>query len=311
LLIHNRGQTIYYASSRRDAFLFSKQLTTKPYAGGVGLFSLCATSGKSMEIQTMYIETALEANNGVGKSALRSTANSALMRARGIALRLANIAVRTIGNGIDGYNDMHAARDAARQAASWFNDTGKAAEPLEDTMQSLMALYYSLADRLSEEEFFAPMTIPDAFRLMSAPQGAEVDSESEIIKALAEISGESVEKLLERKEKEQAKSAARNADMTPLAMTFLEECGGNGADEDAQFDDLPLNIRFAIFCKAIDGAANQYDRDLSRAMKFSDSKSAVLRSLAVSDTAAGKNTLNDLEASLTKFIQQHKSELDM
>lgn len=259
----------------------------------------------------MYIENALEANNSVGKAALRSTANSALMRACGVALRLAGFAMKHVGNGIDGYNDMHAVRDAARQSADWFSDTGKDAETLEDTMQNLMALYYSLVERLTEEDFFAPMTIDEAFALMSQPQGAGVDREDDIIKALSEISGESVDQLVGRKEKEQAKNADRNASMTPLAMTFIEECGGNGADEDQQWEQLPLQVRFGIMCKAIDSAATQFDRDLSRAMRFSDSKSSVLRSLAVSDTAAGKATLSDLEAVLVKFIEHNKSELDM
>lgn len=259
----------------------------------------------------MYIEIALEANNSVGKAALRATANSALMRACGISLRLAGYAQRIIGNGIDGYNDLISARDAARGSAEWFEQTGKNAEPLEDTMQHLMALYLSIQSRLAEEDFFAPMTVLEAFTFMASGDGAEVDKEADLIKALAEISGESVEQLAARKDKESAKYADRNRDLTPLAMTFIEECNDNGASEDEQLEILPSQVQFNIFCKAIDSAANQFDRDLSRAMRFSDSKSAVLRALAVSDTAAGKATLSELESILSRFITSHKSELDM
>lgn len=259
----------------------------------------------------MYIETMLEAQNPVAKAALRSTANSCVMRACGIALRLAMLSHRMIGNGIDGYNDLRAVRDAAKQSADWFKGTGKDAELPETTMHNLMALYLSIQNRMVDEDFFAPMSIDDAFMLMSQPQGAEVDKEDDVIKALAEISGESIEDLMARKEADNQKQADRNRDLAPLARTFLDECADNGADEDTQLAQLPINVQFAVFCKAVDGAANQFDRELTRTMRFSNSKSAVLRSLALSDTAAGKATLNELEAMLTKYIDDHKSELDL
>lgn len=259
----------------------------------------------------MYIEQLIDANNPVAKAAMRSTANSCVMRACGIAIRLAMLSHRMIGNGIDGFNDLHAVRDAVKQSSDWFNDSGKDSELPEETMHNLMALYLSIQKRMLDEDFFAPMSIEDAFTLMSQPQRAEVDKEDDVIKALSEISGESVEDLMARKEADNQKQADRNRDLAPLARTFLDECADNGADEDTQFAQLPVHIQFAVFCKAVDGAASQFDRELTRTMRFSNSKSAVLRSLALSDTAAGKSTLNDLEAMLTKYIDDHKSELDL
>ena len=69
--------------------------------------------------------------------------------------------------------------------------------------------------------------------------------------------------------------------------------------------------KFGVFVKAVDSAANQLDRDVDRSMRFVNSKSSVLRNLAISDTAAGKQTLNDLEAQLTKFIEKHRDSLDI
>jgi hypothetical protein len=259
----------------------------------------------------MYIDDIIGSDVSVNKAALRATANSALTRAAGIALRLAGMLEKHVGNGIDGYNDMKSALEAAKQRAASLDSAGRSSEPLEVTMHRLMTLYLSLNDRMVNEDWYKPMTVNEAMVLLSTEREHDKTEGAEYIAALSKVLGESEESLRVRQATQEAKNAERNRDLAPLALTLLEGCGDTGESEDQVFLDLPVNIQFGIFAKAVDSAASQLDRDVDRSMRYASSKSTVLRSLAVSDTAAGKLALNDLEAGLMKFVENNRDSLDM
>lgn len=262
-------------------------------------------------MQVINFEAIQDSTSSVAKAALRTLANSALMRAAGVAFRLAAMQAKHIGRGIDGLNDLKSQELRAQADAIFLGSTGKDGDTLEQQMAKLMRLYLSVSASEKLEGFFAPMTISEAVEFMSTQQDVSVGSDDELIKALEQISGESREQLLARKEAENAKQASRNSKLAPLAHTLLETCTDNGQDLEAQFEELNLNTQFGVLAKMVDSAANQFDRDLSRAMKFSSSKSTVLRSLTISDTAVGKADLNELEQMLVKFVQLHSSELEI
>lgn len=259
----------------------------------------------------MYIDDIIGTDNGVAKAALRATANSALTRAVGIAMRLAGMIKKHVGDGIDGYNDMRSALEAAQVKAASLNSAGRDSETLEQTMHRLMSLYLSLNARMVNEDWYKPMTVDEAILLLSTEREYDKTEGAEYIAALAKVLGESEDSLRARQAAQANKDAERNRDVAPLAKTLLEECGDTGESEDQILTDLPVNVQFGIFIKAVDSAANQLDRDIDRSMRFVNSKSSVLRNLAISDTAAGKQTLNDLEAQLTKFIEKHRDSLDI
>lgn len=259
----------------------------------------------------MFIDNLLDSDSQVNKAALRSTANSALMRACGIAMRLAGFAAKHIGNGVDGHNDLIAARDAALAKAQALNSAGRDSESLETVMHRLMTLYLSIQGRMAEESWFKPMSLDEALGLMATEREYDKTEGAEYIAALAKVTGESEESLRARQSRQAGKQAERNRDLAPIARTFLEECSDSGETEDQIFADLPVNVQFSLFAKATDSAANQLDRDIDRSMQFMNSKSSVLRNLAISDTAAGKADLNQLEATLTRFVQLNRHALDL
>lgn len=259
----------------------------------------------------MYIDDIIGSDNGVAKAALRATANSALTRAAGIALRLAGFAAKQVGNGIDGLNDFVAAKEAALVRAAQLRSAGRDSESLEVVMHQLMKLYLSISSRMVNEDWYKPMSIEECLALLSSEREYDKTEGSDYIAALAKVLGESEESLRARQVKNQAKDAERNRDLAPLAKSFLDECGDTGESEDQILTDLPINVQFGIFAKAVDAAANQLDRDVDRSMRFVNSKSSVLRNLAISDTAAGKATLSDIEALFTKFIEKHRDSLDI
>lgn len=259
----------------------------------------------------MYIDDLIGSDNQVNKAALRSTANSALMRAVGIALRISGLIRKHVGNGIDGFNDLQSAKDAAIQRAIQLNGAGRDSMEAEQVMHRLMTLYLSLNSRLSDEQYYKPMTIDEALVLVSSDREYDKTEGAEYIAALSKVLGESEESLRARQARVASKDTERNRDLAPLARTLLEECNDTGESEDQVFIDLPVNVQFGIFAKAVDAAATQLDRDVDRSMRFINSKSSVLRSLTVSDTAAGKAALSDLEAQLTKFISQHRDALEL
>ena len=259
----------------------------------------------------MYLDDIVNSDNQVAKAALRATANSALTRAVGIALRLAGFAQKQIGNGIDGLNDFMAAKEAALVRASQLRSAGRDSESLEVVMHQLMKLYLSINTRLENEQWFKPMTVEECLALLRSEREYDKTEGAEYIAALAKVLGESEESLRARQAKNQSKDAERNRDLAPLAKSFLDECGDTGESEDQIFIDLPVNVQFGIFAKAVDAAANQLDRDVDRSMRFINSKSSVLRNLAVSDTAAGKLALNDIEALFSKFVDRNKDTLDV
>lgn len=258
----------------------------------------------------MYIESLLDSNTQTAKAALRATANSALMRACGIALRLSAMYRKHVGNGIDGFNDLQSAIAAAKQKAEQLNDNGRDSDSLETLMHKFMALYLSLAARMKDESFHKPLELDAALTLLATEREVDKTEGSEYIKALSDVLGTSTEELLARQAAEQVKQAERNRDLAPLAKTLLEECADNGMDEDDMFVNLPVTAQFGIFMKAIDSAANQLDRDVGRSLQYANSKSSVLRNLAISDTAAGKADLNDLEKAFSKFYADNSSELN-
>lgn len=259
----------------------------------------------------MYIDDLISTQNNVAKAALRATANSALTRAVGISMRLAGMLKKHVGDGIDGYNDMLSALEAAKMKSIALNSAGRDSETLEHTMHRLMTLYLSISARLSEEDWYKPMSIDDAILLLSTEREYDKTESSEYIAALSKVLGESEESLLARQAKNSAKDAERNRDVAPLAKTLLEGCGDTGESEDQIFNDLAVNVQFGIFAKAVDSAANQLDREIDRSMRFMNSKSSVLRSLAVSDTAAGKATLDDIEKVFAAFFEKHRDSLDV
>lgn len=259
----------------------------------------------------MYIDDIIGSDNGVAKAALRATANSALTRAVGIALRLAAMLKKHVGDGIDGYNDMRSALEAAKVRAVSLNSAGRDSETLEHTMHRLMSLYLSISSRMVNEDWYKPMAIDEAIVLLSSEREYDKTEGADYIEALSKVLGESEESLRARQAKNASKDAERNRDLAPLAKTLLEECGDTGESEDQILTDLPINVQFGIFAKAVDAAANQLDRDVDRSMRFVNSKSSVLRNLAISDTAAGKATLSDIEALFTKFIEKHRDSLDI
>lgn len=259
----------------------------------------------------MYIDDLIGADSQVAKAALRATANSALTRAVGIALRLAGMYDKHIGNGVDGYNDLHSAIEAAKDKAVSLNMAGRDSESLESLMHRQMCLYLSLNVRLEDEQWFKPMTVQEAITLLSTDREYDKTEGAEYIAALAKVLGESEDSLRARQAKQASKDAERNRDLAPLAYTLLEGCGDTGESEDQIFLDLPVNVQFGIFAKAVDSAANQLDRDVDRSMRFVNSKSSVLRNLAISDTAAGKVALNDIEAMFTKFVEKNRDSLDL
>lgn len=262
-------------------------------------------------MQVINFEVLADSTSSVAKAALRTLANSALMRACGVAFRLAAMQAKHIGRGIDGLNDLKSAELKAQADAVFLNSTGKDGDTLEDQLRKLMALYLGASASEKLEGFFAPMSVEEAIEFMSTQQDVSVGSDDELIAALEKISGETRDQLLARKEAENAKQAGRNAKLAPLAHTLLESCADNGQDLEGQFAELNLNTQFGILAKMVDSSANQYDRDLSRAMKFSSSKSTVLRSLTVSDVAVGKADLNELEQMLLRFVNEHQSELEI
>lgn len=259
----------------------------------------------------MYIDDLIGQENPVAKAALRATANSALTRAVGTALRIAGMLNKHIGNGVDGYNDMISAIEAAKAKAASLNMAGRDAESLEALMHRLMTLYLSLNARMEQETWFKPLTIDEALVLLSTEREYDKTEGAEYIAALSKVLGESEDSLRARQAKQSNKDAERNRDLGPLAKCLLEDCGDTGESEDQIFNDLPINVQFGIFAKAIDSAANQLDRDIDRSMRFVNSKSSVLRNLAVSDTAASKLALNDLERELVKFVDNHRDTLDV
>lgn len=259
----------------------------------------------------MYIDDLIGQENPVAKAALRATANSALTRAVGTALRIAGMLNKHIGNGVDGYNDMISAIEAAKAKAASLNMAGRDAESLEALMHRLMTLYLSLNVRMEQETWFKPLTIDEALVLLSTEREYDKTEGAEYIAALSKVLGESEDSLRARQAKQSNKDAERNRDLGPLAKCLLEDCGDTGESEDQIFNDLPINVQFGIFAKAIDSAANQLDRDIDRSMRFVNSKSSVLRNLAVSDTAASKLALNDLERELVKFVDNHRDTLDV
>lgn len=257
----------------------------------------------------MFIEALLNSNTQTAKAALRAVANSALMRACGISLRLSAMYRKHVGNGIDGFNDLHSAMEAAKQKAAQLNSAGRDGDDLESLMHKFMALYLSLNTRMQDETFHKPLAIDAALTLLATEREYDKTEGGEYIKALSEVLGTSVEELLARQAQESLKYAERNRDLAPLAKTLLEECSDNGQDEDDMFTDLPVTAQFAILTKAIDSAANQLDRDVGRSLQFANSKSSVLRNLAISDTAAGKDALNELEKCFLRFHDTHRAEL--
>ena len=259
----------------------------------------------------MYIDDLIGSDSQVNKAALRSTANSALMRAVGIAMRISGLIKKHIGNGIDGFNDLQSAKDAAIQRAVQLNGAGRDSVDAEQLMHRLMSLYLSLQARLCEEEWHKPMSIDEALLLISTERQHDKTEGAEYIAALAKVLGESEESLRARQAKNAGKDAERNRDLAPIAKTLIEGCGDTGESEDQILSDLPINVQFGIFAKAVDAAASQLDRDVDRSMRFINSKSSVLRNLTVSDTAAGKDALNQLEAQLSAFFNKHRSELEL
>lgn len=257
----------------------------------------------------MFIETMLSSNTQTSKAALRATANSALMRACGIALRLSAMYRKHIGNGVDGFNDLRATVEAAKVKAAQLNSAGRDGDDLETLMHKFMALYLSLNSRMQDETFHKPLEVGAALTLLATEREYDKTEGSEYIKALSEVLGTSAEELLARQAQESVKQAERNRDLAPFAQTLLESCGDNGQDEDDMLADLPVTAQFAILTKAIDSAANQLDRDVGRTLQYANSKSSVLRNLALSDTAAGKADLTELEKCFTRFYELHRSEL--
>lgn len=258
----------------------------------------------------MYIDDIIGNDTQVAKAALRATANAALMRAVNIAMRLAGFMRKHIGNGVDGHNDLIAAKEAAIQRAAQLNGAGRDAEPAERVMHRLMTLYLSLQVRMQDESWHKPMTIDEALLLVSTEREYDKTEGEEYIAALAKVLGESPDNLRARQAKQSVLSAERNRDLAPLAKTLLEECGDTGESEDQILSDLSLQVQFGIMAKAVDAAASQLDRDVDRSMRFVNSKSSVLRNLSISDTAAGKDVLNQLEAALTRFVERNSSELE-
>jgi len=259
----------------------------------------------------MYIDDLIGSDVQVSKAALRATANSALTRAVGIALRLAGMFSKHIGNGVDGYNDLQSAIAAAKDKAISLNMAGRDADSLEELMHRLMSLYLSVNVRLENEQWHKPMSVDEAVLLLSTDRQYDKTEGAEYIAALAKVLGETEDNLRARQAKQASKDAERNRDLAPLASTLLEGCGDTGESEDQIFTDLPVTVQFGIFAKAVDAAANQLDRDIDRSMRFVNSKSSVLRNLSISDTAAGKLALNDLEAQFTKFIEHNRDTLDV
>jgi hypothetical protein len=262
----------------------------------------------------MYIDDLIGSDVQVSKAALRATANSALTRAVGIALRLAGMFSKHIGNGVDGYNDLQSAIAAAKDKAVFLNAAGRDSDSLEALMHRLMSLYLSVNARLENEQWHKPMSVDEAVLLLSTDRQYDKTEGAEYIAALAKVLGESEDNLRARQAKQASKDAERNRDLAPLASTLLESCvdaGDSGESEDKIFTDLPVTVQFGIFAKAVDAAANQLDRDIDRSMRYVNSKSSVLRNLSISDTAAGKIALNDLEAQFTKFIEHNRDTLDV
>ena len=258
----------------------------------------------------MFIENLLDSDSQVNKAALRAVANSSVMRAAGIAIRLASFAAKQIGNGIDGLNDFAAAKEAALVRAAQLQSAGRDSQALDVTMHRLMALYLSVSARLTEESWHKPMSLDEAMVLVQQDRDYDKTEGEEYIAALSKVTGETVEQLRARQAVMGAKQTERNRELAPLARTFLEECSDTGETEDMIFADLPLQIQSAVFMKAVDNAANQLDRDVNRSMQYASSKSSVLRNIAISDVAAGKADLNQLETSFLRFMQQHRSELE-
>lgn len=258
----------------------------------------------------MFIDDIVGSDVQVNKAALRSVANSALMRAAGIAIRLAAFMRPHVGNGVDGWNDLEAAKQAAIDKAASLNSAGRSAEPIDRTMHRLMSLYLSINARMCDEQWHKPLSIEEGLEFMSSEREYDQTEGAEYIAALAKVLDESEESLRKRQATQSTKNAERNRDLAPLAKTLLEECADTGESEDQIFIDLPVHVQFGIFTKAVDSAASQLDREIDRSMRFVNSKSSVLRNLAISDTAAGKLALTDLEAALVRFMEDHASEIE-
>jgi len=259
--------------------------------------------------QLALVTTLADSDSQVCKAGLRAVGNSALMRACGIAFKLARLDAKNVGNGIDGANDSIAARLKAEADAVFLNAAGKEAITDYSLMRSLHSIYVGVSDRLQDESWHKPMTLSEAIAFMSTSQDYDRTEGAAYVAALAKVLGEKPDALWARKQADDAKSAAKNAALAPQAEALLESLAVTGVHEDIILSELPVNVQFGLLAKSVDSAASQLDRDTSRAMKFINSKSSVLRNLAVSDVAAGKADLNAVEKLLLDFVSDHGDEL--
>lgn len=259
-----------------------------------------------------YITDLLDSKSPAALAALRTTANSCLMRAISQALRLARIELRNVGNGIDGANNLRANADAAKARAKQLEGAGKQGITAEEIILRNFRMYYAIAVRLEDRdnEYERAMTVDQAFELATTPRDSSKLSQSAELAALSKISGMSPEDILKMRDLDARRFADSAKDAVPLARTMLDDVAHNGVGEDELFLELPVQQQFQTFAKATEAAVIQLQRDTQRAARFLESPVRALRDLAFSDVTVSKADADSLEKQLEHFIVTHKSELE-
>lgn len=259
-----------------------------------------------------YITDLLDSKSPAALAALRSTANSCLMRAVNQALKLARMQLRHVGRGIDGANDLRAMADAAKTRAQQLDSAGRDSITSEEVILRNFRLYYAIATRLEDRdsEYERAMTVDQAFEFVTTPRDSSKLSQSAELAALSKISGMSPEDILKMRDLDARRYADSAKDAQPLARVILDDIPHNGVSEDELFLELPVEQQFQTFAKATEAAVVQLQRDTQRASRFLESPVKALRDIAFSDVMVSRADADSLEKQLEHYIVTHKSELD-
>lgn len=242
-------------------------------------------------------------------AALRGMANSAIFNAVGKARALAGMAIKHVGNGIDGYNTIKANFDAASHKKVAMELAGADADTLDHQIERSYQLYLALKAILTDEgEFNQPMELGDVIRLM---QSGDSSASLEDLARIAALAETTVEELQTRQKQQAKKTAKRLDDLRPLIEGLLEEIGDSGMNEDAIIADMPVQMQWNLHRKALEASETQFSRITDSCVRAQSFRASFLRREAEATLTIAKADLDVVTEAVEEFYKQHKDDIQL